>query len=68
MGQGDANVIYIGASPKCAKNEAYAYKQAQAFMSGQSTPDFAEKHFEVDFKDRATLKDLTALGRAQMSL
>ncbi len=33
-----ANVIYIGASPKCAKNEAYARKQAIKFLAGESAP------------------------------
>ncbi|MEP4198539.1 MAG: YbiU family protein [Aliishimia sp.] len=63
-----ANVIYIGASPKCPKNEAYARKQAQKFVEGRSGPDFAAEDFEVDFKGRATLSDLTELGRAQMAL
>lgn len=63
-----ANVIYIGASPKCAKNEAYARKQAQKFLEGRSAPDFAAEDYEVDFKGRATLDDLTDLGRAQMCL
>jgi len=63
-----ANVIYIGASPKCAKNEAYAAKQAQSFLAGRSAPDFAAEDYEVDFEGRATIDDLTALGRAQMGL
>lgn len=67
-GKDYANVIYIGASPKCPKNEAYARKQAQAFLQGRSAPDFAAEDYEVDFKGRATLDDLTDLGRAQMAL
>ncbi len=63
-----ANVIYIGASPKCAKNEAYIHKQAAHFLAGKSAPDFAAEDYEVDFKDRATLNDLTDLGRIQMGL
>lgn len=63
-----ANVIYIGASPKCPKNEAYARKQAQSFLEGRSAPDFAAEDYEVDFKGRATVDDLTDLGRAQMAL
>ena len=63
-----ANVIYIGATPKCAKNEAYARKQAQSFLGGLSAPDFAPENYEVDFNGRATLDDLTDLGRAQMAL
>ncbi len=63
-----ANVIYIGASPACTKNKAYAYKQAMAFISGASAPDFAAENFEEDFKNRATIDDLTTLGRQQMAL
>jgi len=63
-----ANVIYIGASPRCPKNAAYAAKQAQSFLAGKSAPDFAAEDYEVDFKGRATIDDLTALGRAQMGL
>lgn len=63
-----ANVIYIGASPKCAKNEAYARRQAEHFMAGKSAPDFAAEDYEVDFKGRATIDDLTELGRRQMGL
>lgn len=67
-GKDYANVIYVGAAPKCAKNEAYAAKQARKFLAGESAPDFAAENYEVDFKGRATLDDLTELGRAQMGL
>jgi hypothetical protein len=63
-----ANVIYIGASPVCGKNRAYARKQADAFLAGRSAPDFAAEDYEVSFKGRATVDDLTALGRQQMAL
>jgi hypothetical protein len=63
-----ANVIYIGASPVCAKNEAYARKQANAFLAGRSAPDFAAEDYEVAFEGRATLEDLTEIGLKQMSL
>ena len=42
------------------------YKQRDAFLEGRSGPDFASMDFEVDFKGRATVEDLTDLGRAQM--
>ena len=67
-GKDFASVIYIGATPKCANNEAYAKRQAQAFLAGRSAPDFAAEDYEVDFKGRATLDDLTDLGRAQMAV
>ncbi|HEY7750212.1 MAG TPA: YbiU family protein [Aestuariivirgaceae bacterium] len=63
-----SNVIYIGASPRCEKNRLYAVKQAKAFLEGRSAPDFAAEDYEVDFRNRATIDDLTELGRAQMAL
>lgn len=67
-GSGYSNVIYIGASPRCAKNEAYLSKQAESFLQGKSAPDFAAEDYEVDFQGRATLADLTDLGKTQMGL
>lgn len=61
-----ASVIYIGSAPDCPKNRAYLPRQREAFLSGRSAPDFAPMDFEVDFKGRATLDDLTPLGRKQM--
>jgi hypothetical protein len=61
-----ASVIYIGSAPDCTKNRAYLPRQKAAFLAGKSPPDFAPMDFEVDFKGRATEKDLTALGCKQM--
>jgi hypothetical protein len=61
-----ASVIYIGSAPDCSKNRAYLPAQTEAFLAGRSAPDFAPMDFEVDFKGRATEKDLTVLGRLQM--
>src|SRR5215204_3063481 len=61
-----ASVIYIGSAPDCAKNRAYLPRQQEAFLAGRSAPDFAPMDFEVDFAGRATMEDLTTLGRAQM--
>lgn len=63
-----ANVIYVGATPACAKNAAYAANQAKAFLAGESAPDFAAENYEVDFVGRATVEDLTELGRRQMGV
>jgi hypothetical protein len=63
-----ANVIYIGVSPKCQKNAAYASRQVAKFFAGESAPDFAPEDYEVDFNGRATLDDLTELGKKQMGL
>jgi hypothetical protein len=61
-----ASVMYIGSAPDCPKNRAYLPKQRDAFLQGRSAPDFAAMDFEVDFNGRATVEDLTDLGRAQM--
>lgn len=65
-GKDYASVIYIGSAPDCAKNRAYLPRQKEAFLAGRSAPDFAPMDFEVDFKGRARLADLTDLGRKQM--
>jgi len=67
-GQDHASVIYVGASPACAKNHVYALRQAEHFKTGKSAPDFAAEDLEVDFVGRATIEDLTALGRRQMAI
>lgn len=61
-----ASVVYIGACPDCTKNRSYIERQRAAFVDGRSPPDFAAMDFEVNFKGRASVDDLTALGRAQM--
>ena len=60
--------MFIGSSPKCKKNLEYAKIQTQKFLLGKSPPDFAAEDYEVDFKGRFTVEDLTDLGRTQMGL
>lgn len=67
-GEGDSNVMYIGAAPYCDKNAAFLAKQAQAFLTGRSSPDFADEDYETAYPDRAKIEDLTDLGRTQMGL
>jgi hypothetical protein len=67
-GSGYSNVMYISSTPGCAKNTAYLAKQAPAFLSGKTPPDFAPDDFEVDFTGRGTETDLTPLGRSQLGL
>ena len=67
-GKGYSNVMYIASAPSCAKNDAYLERQLPGFLEGKSPPDFPTDHFEVDFVGRATIDDLTPLGRAQMGL
>jgi len=67
-GRGYSNVMYIGATVGCAKNRAYLSRQAPAFLTGRTPPDFAADDFEVDFTGRGNEADLTPLGRSQMGL
>jgi hypothetical protein len=67
-GRDYSNVIYIGAAPWCEKNARFLPRQADSFLGGRSAPDFAAEDYEVDFKDRAQLSDLSALGQQQMGL
>jgi len=50
------------------KNLEYAKKQSQKFLEGKSPPDFAAEDYEVTYKNRATIKDLTSLGKKQLAL
>lgn len=68
QGAEQANVMYIAATPRCPKNLMYARQQAAHFLDGRSSPDFKPRDFEVAFAGRATVDDLTELGRAQMAL
>jgi hypothetical protein len=65
-GTGYSNVIYIGAAPSCDKNNRFLELQKTAFEAGLSSPDFAPENYEVDFKNRFTVEELTPLGRQQM--
>ena len=44
----------------------YLERQMQAFLEGRSAPDFAPEDYEIDYQNRASLEDLTELGRQQM--
>ena len=68
QGKEFSNVIYIGAVPYCNKNVEYVKKQAVSFLQGKSPPDFAAEDYEVNYKGRATIDDLTELGKQQMAL
>ena len=67
-GTGYSNVVYVGSTPYCEKNLAYAQKQSKKFIEGKSPPDFAAEDYEVTYKNRATLDDLTPLGKKQLAL
>ncbi len=61
-----SNVIYIGSAPYCDTNAEYLEGQKEAFLHGESPPDFADTDYETDYEGRATPDDLTPLGRRQM--
>jgi len=67
-GNNFSNVMYIGASPFCKKNSDYLETQEQRFLAGESAPDFAPENYEVSYRGRATIDDLTDLGKKQMGL
>jgi hypothetical protein len=67
-GKESSNVIYIGAAPYCEKNVSFLDAQAKCFMVGKSSPDFAAEDYELDFKGRSRISDLSELGKKQMGL
>ena len=67
-GKGYSNVVYVGSTPYCEKNLSYAKKQSVKFLEGKSPPDFAEEDYEVRYKNRAKVSDLTTLGKKQLAL
>ena len=67
-GSGYSNVVYVGSTPYCKKNLDYSKKQAEKFLHGKSPPDFAPEDYEINYKNRATINDLTELGKKQLSL
>ena len=62
------NVMYIAAVPACDKNAAYVQREKETFLRGESPPDFPPEHYEVDYEGRATVDDLTELGRKQIGI
>lgn len=63
-----SNVIYIGAAPYCEKNSSFLKKQAECFLAGKSSPDFAPENYEINYEGRAGIDDLSELGKKQMGL
>jgi hypothetical protein len=62
------NVMYIGAAPRCPRNDAYRPSLYPRFVAGVSPIDFPDDAFEADFVGRATPHDLNATGRAQFGV
>lgn len=62
------NVMYIGAAPRCPRNDVYRRSMGDRFVRGASPVDFPADDFEVDFVGRAGVADLNEIGRAQFGL
>jgi hypothetical protein len=62
------NVMYIPSAPHCEKNATYAAACGQAFLTGASPADFAPEDYETSWTGRATLADLSPVGRKQLGL
>jgi Gig2-like len=62
------NVMYIGAAPRCPRNDAYRATAFDRFARGASPVDFPADDFEVEFEGRATVADLNDEGRAQLGI
>jgi len=65
-GSNVSSVLYIGSAPWCDRNVRYLERQTQAFLEGRSAPDFAPEDYELAYTNRASLEDLTELGKRQM--
>lgn len=66
LGSGYSNVIYIGAAPKCPKNQKFLELLRPAFEEGRSSPDFAPEDYETEFSSRFMKEHLSPLGKVQM--
>ena len=63
-----SNVIYVGATPYCKKNIDYIKKQSKKFIEGKSPPDFAAEDYEINYKVRTKINDLSELAKKQLGL
>ena len=68
MGKTFSNVVYVGATPYCKKNIDYIKKQSKKFIEGKSPPDFAAEDYEVNYKGRTKINDLSELAKKQLGL
>lgn len=66
--RGWGNVMYIPAAPWCPRNEQYAAKVREAFLTGSSPSDFPAEHYERDWPNRFRFEDLNEIGRRGLGL
>ena len=50
------------------KNLDYIIKQSKKFLEGKSPPDFAPEDYEINYKGRIKLGDLSLLAKKQLAL
>jgi hypothetical protein len=43
-------------------------KQAKKFLKGESPPDFAAEDFEINYKGRVKIENLTPLAKKQLAI
>ena len=68
LGKNYSNVVYVGSTPYCKKNLDYVRKQAKKFLKGESPPDFAAEDYEVNYKGRIKIENLTSLAKKQLAI
>ena len=66
QGANESSVTYIGSAPLCKKNTDFLQLQKEAFLCGKSSPDFAPMNREENYINRASLEELSTLGKKQM--
>ena len=54
--------------PCLGLNIDYIKKQSKKFIEGKSPPDFAPEDYEVNYKGRVKVNDLTELAKKQLGL
>ena len=68
LGKNYSNVVYVGSTPYCKKNLEYTIKQSKKFLEGKSPPDFAPEDYEINYKGRIKLENLSNLAKKQLAL
>src|SRR4051812_3177018 len=66
--QGWGNVMYIPAAPWCPRNERYAERVREAFLTGESPSDFPEEHYERNWPNRFGPEQLNETGRRGLGI
>ena len=62
------NSDFVDLTPYCKKNLDYTIKQSKKFLEGKSPPDFAPEDYEINYKGRIKIGDLSLLAKKQLAL